>query len=212
MKQDFKQLIVHNEKLQCELCELDQKILQLSRALQHSQQDKQKLESSVSLCKERVHKIQQELEAKQYEAADLLRTIGQLDTESRFGADRIDSRICAFKAYENTLSSERRSKIRGMVRDKIKVRNVRLANMLAVYWGFDKLCMVLVDGQETLKTLSRWEEESRVFFDLLDISDYEHKLEHIRSCITAPFSSANREDDPALVKFEFKQTGTRTVC
>jgi hypothetical protein len=139
-----------------------------------------------------------------------VKTPGQ--AEKRFGAEaRLDQRILRFKELEDMLLPEQRRQICGMVRDKVKVGDVRLANMLAYHWGFDKICTILIDGEEAYMHLSEWGRQAQTYLSLLDISDFESKPgARVTAALTAPLSSDDASDDPAFVKF-LHSPGTLTT-
>jgi hypothetical protein len=164
------------------------------------------LEERIAANTDTVRRLREALQAKQRKAAAALAAVNTLaQTEERFGAEaRLDPRILRFKELESTLPPEQQRQICGMVRDKVKVRDVRLANMLAYHWGFDKICTIIIDGQDAYKRLSAWERQTQTWANLLDISDFESKLD----TVTAALSSDDPSDDPAFVKFQFNSQGT----
>lgn len=207
MQEITKQLHMKSESLKREFNQMNQEQRKMAQSIQLCAQEKSKAEYNVTTFTRELQQLKEVIEARRREAASVTATLNAPDVEPRFGADQqLDRSITTFKAYESELPLEARSHIRGMVRDKFKIRNVRLANMLAYHWGFDKLCTILVDGQHTLRALSRWEEQNRVFLDLLDVSDWESKVEYLQATLT-PANSP--DDDPAFIKLEFRSSGKR---
>ena len=207
-------LLAQSESVKRDLAALKNTRNHSFRLLQQLNHEKVRLEQRIAANTNTVRRMYEALQAKQHEAAAALAAVNtplRGETEPRFGAEaRLDQRILRFKELEATLPPEQRRQIRGMLRDKVKVRDVRLANMLAYHWGFDKICMILIDGQDIYKRLSEWERQTQTYIDLLDVSDFESRLRTVTAALTAPLSSDDASDDPAFVKF-LHSPGTLTT-
>jgi hypothetical protein len=206
MREQNKKLLEQSVVVKSDHADLTSRLSQTSQAITQTMREKTELERSVAAKDDRVRRMSQDLEAKQREATAALAVINAPPSEPRLGADaRPDYRILRFKELESTLPAGQRSHIRGIVREKIKVHNVRLANMLAYHWGFDRLCQILVEGKDTLRALTDWEQRTKTYIDLLDIGDFEPKLGFVQAALT---SSEDPTDDPAFVKFQYDRHST----
>jgi predicted nucleic acid-binding Zn-ribbon protein len=201
MREQNKKLLEQSAVVKSDHADLTSRLSQTAHAITQIMREKTELERSVAAKADGVRRMSQDLEAKQREATAALAVINAPPSEPRFGADaRPDYRILRFKELESTLPAGQRSHIRGIVREKIKVHNVRLANMLAYHWSFDRLCQILVEGKDTLRALTDWEQRTKTYIDLLDIGDFEPKLGFVQAALT---SSEDPTDDPAFVKFQY---------